>query len=122
MLVADYKQSDVFVAYKDNLGLKSISSKKEIPQTVENTYLEILNRQESFNDFEGDKLVLTICKPLFLDIRLNWLVLRQHLIKKSLSNSSLNKKNLLGRALSVFYLITIQQFYVKDIGGHSECK
>lgn len=125
--VADYKQSDVFIASRDNLGLRSVSSKEDILQMVEDTYLELLNRQKVFNDYEGNKLGLTMdklgYKPLFLVID-ELASFTAALDKKELEQFNFHFKQimLLGRALSVFCLITMQQFNVKNLGGSSELK
>ena len=127
LLIADYKQSDVFIACRDNLGLRSVSSKEDILQMVEDTYLELLNRQKAFNDYEGNKLGLTMnklgYKPLFLVID-ELASFTAALDKKELEQFNFHFKQimLLGRALSVFCLITMQQFNVKNLGGNSELK
>lgn len=127
LLVADYKQSDVFIACRDNLGLRSVSNKEDILQMVEDTYLELLNRQEAFNDYKGNKLGLTMdkleYKPLFLVID-ELASFTAALDKKELEQFNFHFKQimLLGRALSVFCLITMQQFNVKNLGGNSELK
>lgn len=127
LLVADYKQSDVFIACRDNLGLRSVSSKEDILQMVEDTYLEMLDRQKAFNDYEGNKLGLTMdklgYKPLFLVID-ELASFTAALDKKELEQFNFHFKQimLLGRALSVFCLITMQQFNVKNLGGSSELK
>ena len=127
LLVADYKQSDVFIACRDNLGLRSVSSKEDILQMVEDTYLEMLDRQKAFNDYEGNKLGLTMDnlghKPLFLVID-ELASFTAALDKKELEQFNFHFKQimLLGRALSVFCLITMQQFNVKNLGGNSELK
>ncbi|AYG02077.1 hypothetical protein D7I46_13110 (plasmid) [Lactococcus allomyrinae] len=127
LLIADYKQSDVFIACRDNLGLSSVSSKEDILQMVEDTYLEMLDRQKAFNDYEGNKLGLTMDKlgyePLFLVID-ELASFTAALDKKELEQFNFHFKQimLLGRALSVFCLITMQQFNVKNLGGSSELK
>ena len=127
LLVADYKQSDVFIACRDNLGLHSYSSKEDILQMVEGAYFELLNRQKAFNDYEGNKLGLTMdklgYKPLFLVID-ELASFTAALDKKELEQFNFHFKQimLLGRALSVFCLITMQQFNVKNLGGSSELK
>ncbi|PQC13429.1 hypothetical protein CUM91_09555 [Enterococcus faecalis] len=127
LLVADYKQSDVFIACRDNLGLRSVSSKEDILQMVEDTYLELLNRQKTFNDYQENKLGLTMdklgYKPLFLVID-ELASFTAALDKKELEQFNFHFKQimLLGRALSVFCLITMQQFNVKNLGGSSEIK
>ncbi|MCC4122033.1 hypothetical protein LL264_14535 [Lactococcus lactis] len=127
LLIADFKQSDVFLACRDNLGLRSVSNKEDILQMVEDTYLELLNRQKAFNDYEGNKLGLTMnkleYKPLFLVID-ELASFTAALDKKELEQFNFHFKQimLLGRALSVFCLITMQQFNVKNLGGSSELK
>ena len=127
LLIADFKQSDVFIACRDNLGLNSVSNKEDILQMVEDTYLELLNRQKAFNDYEGNKLGLTMdklgYKPLFLVID-ELASFTAALDKKELEQFNFHFKQimLLGRALSVFCLITMQQFNVKNLGGSSELK
>lgn len=127
LLVADYKQSDVFIACRDNLGIHSYSSKEDILQMVESAYFELLNRQKAFNDYEGNKLGLTMdklgYKPLFLVID-ELASFTVALDKKELEQFNFHFKQimLLGRALSVFCLITMQQFNVKNLGGSSELK
>ena len=127
LLVADYKQSDVFIACRENLGLHSYSSKEDILQMVEGAYFELLNRQKAFNDYEGNKLGLTMdklgYKPLFLVID-ELASFTAALDKKELEQFNFHFKQimLLGRALSVFCLITMQQFNVKNLGGSSELK
>ncbi|MGT9148051.1 hypothetical protein ACVV5T_13925, partial [Enterococcus faecalis] len=106
----------------DNLGLRSVSKKEDILQMVEDTYLELLNRQKAFNDYKGNKLGLTMdklgYKPLFLVID-ELASFTAALDKKELEQFNFHFKQimLLGRALSVFCLITMQQFNVKNLGG-----
>ena len=127
LLVADYKQSDLFIACRDNLGLRSVSNKEDVLQVVEDTYLELLNRQKAFNNYQGNKLGLTMdklgYKPLFLIID-ELASFTAALDKKELEQFNFHFKQimLLGRALSVFCLITMQQFNVKNLGGSSELK
>ena len=127
LLVADYKQSDLFIACRDNLGLRSVSNKEDVLQVVEDTYLELLNRQKAFNNYQGNKLGLTMdklgYKPLFLVID-ELASFTAALDKKELEQFNFHFKQimLLGRALSVFCLITMQQFNVKNLGGSSELK
>jgi hypothetical protein len=127
LLIADFKQSDVFLACRDNLGLRSVSNKEDILQMVEDTYLELLNRQKAFNDYKGNKLGLTMdkldYKPVFLVID-ELASFTAALDKKELEQFNFHFKQimLLGRALSVFCLITMQQFNVKNLGGSSELK
>jgi len=127
LLVADFKQSDIFIACRDNLGLRSVSNKEDILQMVEDTYLELLNRQRTFNNYQGNKLGLTMdkleYKPLFLVID-ELASFTAALDKKELEQFNFHFKQimLLGRALSVFCLITMQQFNVKNLGGNSELK
>jgi len=125
--VADYKQSDVFIACRDNLGLNSVSNKKDILKMVETTYIELLDRQKAFTEYQGNKLGLTMNKlgynPLFLIID-ELASFTASLDKKELETFNFHFKQimLLGRALSVFNIVTMQQFNVKNLGGSSELK